>query len=609
MGCGASRDSANGADIENIMNKSLRVPHSTRHNYVWVREDVNMTDVYDVMANVGSGSMGEVSFVKKKQVASERMAELSASQHDEMKSQKTKRRKYACKTINTVRFTDAEIKEFMNEISILRDLDHPNIIQMFEVYKKKRKCWIIMELCTGGDLTKRIDEMTEMNVAVVMGQIVRAISYMHSRNVCHRDIKMENILYTDSSPDSSVKLIDFGLSDKFTKGEKMQKACGTIYSAAPEVLTGQGATEYTDIWSIGCLAFIMLSGEYPFLKEMSDLLDGEKMNRLKGAEFTFSYAWQLRGISQYARDFVTRCLQKEPAQRWTAKEALEFTRGKWIPYLESMEKAKESRVVPDTIQEDATCTTTSSTQQANTGKKKRDRTRVNTGMVKGMGKFVLYGELKKTILMTMAHTMDKSSLHELEEIFTSLDSEGSGTVSLIDLKNALKRMHSDKQLDDETLEKLFYGIDVDASGQIHYQEFLAAVVESQGLITMEHLADAFDRLDSDDKGYISKKDLKNLLGTDYNEAKVDKMISEADHDHDGQIDYDEFLRLMFEDPTSGLDVLGKNMVLKEDVTLVDKLAPVELSRDIKSNLETAMSHDSAVSHDSTMSDEPSDDTK
>lgn len=177
----------------------------------------------------------------------------------------------------------------------------------------------------------------------------------------------------------------------------------------------------------------------------------------------------------------------------------------------------------------------------------------------------------------------------------------------MELKGALKIMHSDKQLNDETLEKLFHGIDVYESGQIHYNEFLAAVVESQGLITMEHLADAFDRLDGDEKGYISKDDLKNLLGTDYNEervschtdglvlfcvcallapdsspmlAQVNKMMNEADYNNNGHIDYDEFLRLMFKDPISGLDVLGNNFV-DQDATIVEKLAPIELSREIK----------------------------
>ena len=272
---------------------------------------------------------------------------------EQLQSPKPRRRKYACKTINTVRFTDAEILEFINEINILRDLDHPNIIQMLEVFKKKRKMWIIMELCTGGDLTKRIDSMTEMNVAVVMKQIMRAITYMHKRNVCHRDLKLENILYVNSDPDSPIKLIDFGLSNKFT-GEKMNKACGTIYSAAPEVLTGTGYREEADIWSVGCLAFILLSGEYPFLKEMGDLLDDQKMDRLKNAEYSFGYAWQLRGISKLARDFVSRCFKKDPSERWSAKKALSFIRNKWIPYLEDveMQKAAAKAAVPATIEED-----------------------------------------------------------------------------------------------------------------------------------------------------------------------------------------------------------------------------------------------------------------
>lgn len=146
-------------------------------------------------------------------------------------------------------------------------------------------------------------------------------------------------------------------------------------------------------------------------------------------------------------------------------------------------------------------------------------------------------------------------------------------MSLVDLKSALENMHSDKHLNDETIEKLFHGIDMDESGQIHYNEFLAAVVESQGLITMERLADAFDRLDGDEKGYLSKEDLKKLLGTDYNEEKVNRMIDEADYKKNGQIDYDEFLRLMFEDPASGLDVLGRNIMTVSDSEMLEKLAP------------------------------------
>ena len=89
----------------------------------------------------------------------------------------------------------------------IRDLDHPNIVQLFEVFKVKRKIWLIMELCSGGDLTGRVKDMDEDRAAVVLQQILQAVAYMHTRNVCHRDIKLENIMFEDSSPSAVVKLI------------------------------------------------------------------------------------------------------------------------------------------------------------------------------------------------------------------------------------------------------------------------------------------------------------------------------------------------------------------------------------------------------------------
>jgi calcium-dependent protein kinase len=109
---------------------------------------------------------------------------------DMNKKQSNSRRKYACKTVNTLSMKDDELIEFMNEIEILRDLDHPNIVQLFEVFKLKRKLWIITELCAGGDLTARAGDMSELEAAIVMEQILRAISFMHKRNICHRDIKL-----------------------------------------------------------------------------------------------------------------------------------------------------------------------------------------------------------------------------------------------------------------------------------------------------------------------------------------------------------------------------------------------------------------------------------
>lgn len=198
---------------------------------------------------------------------------------------------------------------------------------------------------------------------------------------------------------------------------------------------------------------------------------------------------------------------------------------------------------------------------------------MNSSTLAGMSTFSTYGELKKTILMTMAYTMDKEGLDELKNMFISIDVSNTGTITLADLKDAMQRMHSDKHLDDATIEKLFAGIDQDHSGHIHYVEFLAAVIESQGLLTMEKLADAFDRIDSDGKGFISRKDLNTFLGKDYEEELVQKMIEEAGADEDGNINYDEFLKLMFQDPVAGMEKLG-NSVEISNLSMAEKLGHV-----------------------------------
>lgn len=318
-----------------------------------------------------------------------------------------------------------------------------------------------------------------------------------------------------------------------------------------------------------------MSQTYPFLREIEDMEDDFKVAMLRDARFTFGPEWKIRKITKNGKMFVSKCFRKNPDVRWTAIEALRFVSDTWIPELEETESSslRESAVALD---EGGNGTNSSPPQENplnNAISSKRKRTRMKSCMLNGLNTFVLYGELKKTILMTMAYTMDKTSLRELRDIFQVIDSDGNGTIYLEELKSALSQMHSDKTLDDETIEKLFKGIDLDQSGQIHYMEFLAAVAESQGLITIERLAEAFDRLDTDGKGYITRKDIQEVLGTDYNEELVQRMMDEADYKKNSQIDYDEFLRLMLEDPTAAMDAT-ENACLNEDKFMIEQLGSV-----------------------------------
>lgn len=112
-------------------------------------------------------------------------------------------------------------------------------------------------------------------------------------------------------------------------------------SVENRMLNGDGSTEQTDIWAVGVIAFVLLSGTYPFLRGSHDLEDEERKALLKDARFRFGPEWEERLICTAAKDFVAQCFQKDPVDRWSAAEALDFIQGVWIPHLESLEKWNE----------------------------------------------------------------------------------------------------------------------------------------------------------------------------------------------------------------------------------------------------------------------------
>ncbi len=150
-------------------------------------------------------------------------------------------------------------------------IDHPNIIKLYEVYEDSRYVYLIMEECTGGELFDRIYERivsknlyTEKEAAAIFKQYMSAICHCHSQKICHRDLKPENLLFLNSSPDSPLKVIDFGLSKIYTDtNHRMSTKVGTAYYVSPEVLEGN-YDEKCDIWSSGVILYILLTGEPPF---------------------------------------------------------------------------------------------------------------------------------------------------------------------------------------------------------------------------------------------------------------------------------------------------------------------------------------------------------
>ena len=205
------------------------------------------------------------------------------------------------------------------EVSILRTLDHPNILKIHETYQDKFSYFIVTELCTGGELFDRItssQSICEATAAEYTRQILSCLVYCHDRNVVHRDLKPENFLLDTAAPSANIKLIDFGAACELTPGNLLTRKVGTSYYIAPEVIE-MGYTEKCDIWSAGTVLYVMLSGVPPF----SGNSDEEIIRNVSKGKYAFAgREWE--GISAHAKDFISKLMNVDPSARLSAKQAL-----------------------------------------------------------------------------------------------------------------------------------------------------------------------------------------------------------------------------------------------------------------------------------------------
>ena len=159
--------------------------------------------------------------------------------------------------------------EILNEINILKQIDHPNVVKIFEFYNSEDAYYLITEYCEGGELFKLISDkkiLTEIQCAYLMYQVFSAIKYCHKMKIMHRDLKPENILIYKHDKEKDffdVKICDFGTSQVFKKGEWQSQPCGSVYYVAPEVLQKKYNSK-CDLWSCGVIMFMLLSNKAPF---------------------------------------------------------------------------------------------------------------------------------------------------------------------------------------------------------------------------------------------------------------------------------------------------------------------------------------------------------
>ena len=160
----------------------------------------------------------------------------------------------------------AEDDAIFDEIRILRDIDHPSIMKVYEYYQDANNIYIVSEYLSGGELFDRIvasKSFNERTAANYMQQILSAVAYLHDHGVVHRDLKPENIVFESKEASANLKIIDFGTSKKINKNERMKAKVGTAYYIAPEVLQNNYDAK-CDIWSCGVILYVFLCGYPPF---------------------------------------------------------------------------------------------------------------------------------------------------------------------------------------------------------------------------------------------------------------------------------------------------------------------------------------------------------
>jgi calcium-dependent protein kinase len=159
-------------------------------------------------------------------------------------------------------------QRFLNEITALKTLDHPNVIKLFEIFEDEDDVYLVQELCTGGELFDYIvnqEFLSEFQAATIFKQIMHAVMYCHKNAICHRDLKPENFMFKSPGEGANLKLIDFGLSTSYFKvsniGEakytRMTTRAGTAFFMAPEVLESSYSSA-CDLWSCGVILYVML---------------------------------------------------------------------------------------------------------------------------------------------------------------------------------------------------------------------------------------------------------------------------------------------------------------------------------------------------------------
>ena len=415
-----------------------------------------------------------------------------------------------------------EEENLMNEVDILRKLDHPNIVKITDFYSLKTEYNIITEYCQEGELFDEIKANSPFNEALAawyLKQILSAVSYCHNMNIIHRDLKPENILIVKRQKNGfhPIKIIDFGTAKVFQKEKAEHVLIGSAYYIAPEVLS-RNYTELCDLWSCGVIMYILLTGRPPFNGSSEE----EIMKKIKDGVYDLKkYPWGV--ISEEAKDLLKGLLQVNTKKRLTAKAALEH---KWF----KIEKT-QSTVTAYNVKH----------RQLNK-------------LIDNLMKYRSDNILRCAVIALLVHnSIQLNQAHDAVKLFNQIDKNGDGKISKDELFNGLQPYKKD--ISDEQLRKqvdiIFNNIDSDHNGYLEYEEFVRAAIDKDHFLSVNFLQFAFNYFDKDHDGEITLEEVKNkffLSDKNRNSAKaqeqLQKSFNEIDINGDGKLSFEEFGKMM-----------------------------------------------------------------
>jgi len=448
---------------------------------------------------LGHGSYGTVYLVKHKQL----------------------HRYFAMKVIKKSHKNKSEEDSLMNEINILRKMDHPNILKMTDFYNQKKEYDIITEYCQEGELFNEIKTYAPFNETITgyyMKQILKAVCYCHGMNIVHRDLKPENILIVKRMKNGChpIKIIDFGTAKIFSKEKRETLLIGSAYYIAPEVLD-RNYTEKCDLWSCGVIMYILLTGRPPF----GGNTDMEIMQKIKTGKFDLTkYPWGI--ISKEAKDLIKDLLQVNPSQRLSAEKALKhpWFQTKLVKQIESMNNLAKHNIIK---------------------------------LVENLTKYRSDNILRCAVIAYLVHNNTQlKEAHEAIKLFNQIDENGDGRITKEELYNGLQH-YIDKKGDElkEEVELIFSHIDADHNGFIEYEEFIRAAIDKNYFLSDNFIKFAFSYFDRDGSGNITMEEVRNLFylnEKNKKSAEAEKQLKmsfdEIDINHDGSLSFEEFVQMM-----------------------------------------------------------------